>query len=91
MEQEAAERNEAIDTGMVYGLFNGARGVGYVSGGLAGVQLLKAGGDGTKIGRFGYGTAYGPMILYVGLATALGGWSIMLQYKSLLRCKGERR
>lgn len=28
MEKDAANRNEAIDTGMVYGLLNGARGVG---------------------------------------------------------------
>src|ERR1700722_8561032 len=43
LEREAAQRNEAIDTGMLYGLLNGARGIGYVSGGLAGVPLLKAG------------------------------------------------
>ena len=27
-EREASEKNEAINTGMVYGLMNGARGVG---------------------------------------------------------------
>jgi hypothetical protein len=36
-------RNEAIDTGMLYGLLNGARGVGYVSGGLASCCLKCAG------------------------------------------------
>lgn len=84
MEKEAAERNEAIDAGMVYGLLNGARGIGYVGGGLAGVQLLKA-GDGTMLGRFGYGTSYGPMILYTGLASAMGGWGIVLKCKGLLK------
>ncbi|KAI9696311.1 MAG: hypothetical protein M1820_008234 [Bogoriella megaspora] len=80
MEKEAADRNEAIDTGMVYGLLNGARGIGYVGGGLAGVQLLKAGGGGS-IGKFGYGTIYGPLIVYTGLATSLGGWSVAFKCK----------
>ncbi|KUI62700.1 Monocarboxylate transporter 12, partial [Cytospora mali] len=43
LEREARASNEAVDTGMLYGLLNGARGVGYVSGGLAGVPLLRAG------------------------------------------------
>ncbi len=83
METEAAEKNEAIDAGMVYGLLNGARGMGYVGGGLAGVQLLNA-GDGSMLGGFGYGTSYGPMILYTGLASALGGWGIVLKCGRLL-------
>jgi MFS family permease len=84
MEKEAADRNEAIDTGMVYGLLNGARGIGYVSGGLAGVKLLNAGKE-TSLGRFGYGTQYGPLIVFVGLSTSLGGWSIILKCRKLLR------
>ncbi len=84
MEKDAAQRNEAIDTGMVYGLLNGARGDGYVGGGLASVQLLKAGNE-HAIGKFAYGTSYGPLILYTGLSTFLGGWSIVLKCKSLKR------
>jgi MFS family permease len=84
MEKEAAEKNEAIDTGLVYGLLNGARGIGYVGGGLVGVQLLKAGSE-VVIGKFGYGTEYGPLILYTGLATSLGGWSIAFKGKEVLR------
>lgn len=82
MESEAAERNEAIDSGMVYGLLNGARGVGFVGGGLAGVQLLKAG---NSIARFGYDTRYGPLILYTGLATAFGGWSVAFKGRQIRR------
>lgn len=82
MEKEAIDRNEAIDAGMVYGLLNGARGIGYVGGGLVGVQLLKTGNG---IGRFGYGTVYGPLILYTGLATALGGWSVIFRCSGLLK------
>jgi predicted MFS family arabinose efflux permease len=76
MEREAARRNEAIDTGIVYGLLNGARGLGYVTGGLAGVPLLKSGVVGTE-GRFGYGTNYGPLILFTGLSSIFGGWGFL--------------
>ncbi|KAF2664765.1 MFS general substrate transporter [Microthyrium microscopicum] len=84
MEKEAGERNEAIDSGMVYGLFNGARGVGFVSGGLVGVQLVKVGGE-HVLGKFGYGTIYGPLIVYVGLSTCMGGWSVFLKMGRLFR------
>jgi MFS family permease len=82
LEQEAAQRNEAIDTGMLYGLLNGARGIGYVSGGLAGVPLLKAGSM-TSIGKFGYGTTYGPLIIFTGLSTIFGGWGLLWKWKNL--------
>lgn len=83
MEDEAAQRNEAIDTGMVYGMLNGARGIGYVSGGLIGVPLLKAGGKG-PIGAFGYGTSYGPLIIFTGLSTIFGGWGLLFKWRKLL-------
>ena len=83
MEKESAQRNEAIDTGMLYGLLNGARGIGYVSGGLAGVPLLKA-GNGVAIGVFGYGTAYGPLIVFTGLASVFGGWGVLWKWRSVV-------
>ena len=83
LESEAARRNEAIDTGMAYGLLNGARGIGYVSGGLAGVPLLKAGRV-ASVGAFGYGTAYGPLIIFTGLSSVLGGWGLLWKWKKLL-------
>ncbi|KAL4972867.1 major facilitator superfamily domain-containing protein [Aspergillus desertorum] len=76
MERESAERNEAIDPGMLYGLLNGVRGIGYASGGLASVGLLKA-GTMPAGQRFGYGTSYGPLILFTALSSALGGWVIL--------------
>lgn len=79
LEAEAAANNEAVDTGMLYGLLNGARGVGYVSGGLAGVPLLNAGTVGTS--RLGYGTSYGPLILFTGLSSVFGGWSVLWKCK----------
>ena len=73
LEREAAEQNEAINTGMLYGLMNGARGVGYVAGGLAGVQLLKAGAL-EQSTRWAWGTRYGALILFTGICSILGGW-----------------
>lgn len=83
MEREAASRNEAIDTGIVYGMLNGARGLGYVTGGLAGVPLLKAGVVGPE-GRFGYGTNYGPLIIFTGLSSIFGGWGLLWKGMKLL-------
>ena len=83
LEREAAQSNEAIDTGMLYGLLNGARGIGYVSGGLAGVPLLKAGST-ISVGGFGYGTSYGPLIIFTGLSTVFGGWGLLWRWKKLL-------
>lgn len=83
LEREAAENNEAVDLGMIYGLLNGARGVGYVSGGLAGVPLLKA-GSGSALRGFGYGTTYGPLILFTGLSSILGGWAVLWKWCGLL-------
>jgi predicted MFS family arabinose efflux permease len=83
MEGEARNRNEAIDSGMVYGLLNGARGIGYVSGGLVGVPLLKV-GSGSGLRGFAYGTSYGPLIIFTGLSTVLGGWGLLWKWKKLL-------
>lgn len=79
LEREAAQRNEAVDTGMLYGLLNGARGIGYVSGGLAGVPLLKAGST-SSMGNFGYGTTYGPLIVFTGLSSVFGGWGLLWKW-----------
>ena len=79
LESEAAANNEAVDTGMLYGLLNGARGIGYVSGGLAGVPLLRAGTVGS--GDLGYGTNYGPLILFTGVSSVFGGWGVLWKCK----------
>lgn len=84
LEHESADRNEAIDIGVVYGLLNGARGLGYVSGGLVGVQLLRSGGVGGPA-KSGYGTEYGPLIIFTGLVSIFGGWSLMWKCMRLSR------
>jgi len=80
MEEDAAQRNEAIDSGVVLGLLNGARGIGYVGGGLVSVPLLKAGST-ASVGHFGYGTTYGPLIIFTGLSLAFGGWGLAFSPK----------
>ena len=88
MEQDAARRNEAVDSGVLYGLLNGARGIGYVSGGLLSVPLIKAGST-TSIGGYGYGTTYGPLIVFTGLSLAFGGWGLVFtpKWKSVLHLR----
>jgi hypothetical protein len=83
MEQEAAQRNEAIHMGMRYGMLNGARGIGYVTVRLDGIPLLKA-GSGSSLGGFGYGTTYGPLIIFTGLSSVFGGWGVLWKWKRLL-------
>lgn len=88
MEQDAARRNEAVDSGVLYGLLNGARGIGYVSGGLLSVPLINAGGR-TSIGGYGYGTTYGPLIVFTGMSLAFGGWGLAFtpKWKSILHLR----
>lgn len=85
MERDAVRRNEAVDSGVLYGLLNGARGIGYVSGGLLSVPLIKAGGT-APVGDLGYGTTYGPLIIFTGLSLAFGGWGLAFtpKWKSML-------
>lgn len=82
LEREAAERNEAVDAGMLYGLFNGVRGIGYAGGGFAGVGLLDAGTivPANDTPQFGLGTAYGPVILFTGVTSLLGGWVVLWRW-----------
>lgn len=89
LEVEARERNEALDSGVLYGLLNGARGLGYVGGGLAGLPLLKAGGETGFAGAFGaYGTEYGPLVLFTGLCSVFGGWGVVWRgWKGLTWCR----
>ncbi len=76
MEQEAQDNDEAIDTGVVYGLMNGGRGIGYLIGGFAGVELLKAGAV-REVSKWGYGSQYGSIILFTGVSAAFGGWGVL--------------
>ena len=80
LEQEAVEHNEAINPGMLYGFMNGARGLGYVAGGLSGVELLKLGAV-QHSQKWALGTEYGALIVFTGVCSALGGWSVAWKRK----------
>lgn len=88
MEDDAAQRNEAVDSGVLYGLLNGDRGIGYVGGGLLSVPLVKAGST-TSVGHFGYGMTYGPLIIFTGLSLAFGGWGLVFSpnWKKMLHLR----
>ncbi|KAL3473715.1 major facilitator superfamily domain-containing protein [Aspergillus californicus] len=79
MEHESAERNEAVDPGMLYGLLNGVRGIGYASGGFVSLALVKLGAISASQ-RFAYGTSYGPLVLFTGLSSLLGGWVVLWRW-----------
>lgn len=76
LEREAIQRGETVDTGLLYGLLNGLRGVGLVVGGISSVLLLHT-GEHVRIGTFAYGTSYGLLILFAGLCLGMGGWSMI--------------
>jgi MFS family permease len=79
IENDAAQKNEAVDSGVLYGLLNGARGVGYVAGGLVSVPLIQAGSM-TSVGHNGYGTTYGPLIIFTGLSLSFGGLGLAFRH-----------
>ena len=87
-QREAESHNEAIDSGLLWGLMNGGRGIGYVAGGLAGVKLLDfgsvvgGGGGGNNGGasslasrnwNWAYATDFGSLIVFVGVGAVCGG------------------
>ncbi|RBQ73432.1 hypothetical protein FVER14953_14137 [Fusarium verticillioides] len=76
MENDSAERGESIDAGLIYGLINGVRGIGYLVGGAASVWLINAGTI-SDCQHFGYGSSYGPLILFTGLVSLAGGWVVI--------------
>ena len=82
IEREAIDKNEAVDIGVLYGLLNGARGIGYVSGGFAGILLLQN-GSASKLASFGYGTEYFPLIVFTGISSVFGGWSVLWRLKRI--------
>ena len=77
VEWEARERDEVADTGLLFGLMNGARGVGYIVGGLLGVELLGAGSIGQS--ALAYGGQFGSLILFSGCGAAIGGLSVFVR------------
>ncbi|KAF7595899.1 hypothetical protein BBP40_004392 [Aspergillus hancockii] len=71
----------SLETGLVFGLLAGGRGVGNVISGPLSTALIEKG----SVGRSGtgYGTEYGALILFTGITAFLGAWSWMWRYLSI--------
>lgn len=76
----------SLETGLVFGLLAGGRGIGNVISGPLSSALIKTGSvvEGSGHGSFGYTSQYGALILFTGVTAILGGWSWMWQF--LRRC-----
>ncbi|KAJ4395448.1 hypothetical protein N0V91_010847 [Didymella pomorum] len=79
--QELKAQSPALDTGFIFGLLAGGRGIGNVISGPLSVALVT--GDGwTKDGRsWGYSGQYGGIILFTGVTALLGGWGALGRVK----------
>jgi MFS family permease len=64
---ELKEQSPTLDTGLMFGLLAGGRGIGNVISGPLSVALL----DG---GSWEYGGRYGALIVFTGVTSLLGGW-----------------
>ncbi|KAJ5816209.1 hypothetical protein N7447_008442 [Penicillium robsamsonii] len=80
----------SLDTGLIFGLLAGGRGIGNVISGPLSTVLLQSGslGDSSDLrGNTGYETQYGTLILFTGITAFLGAWSWIWRYISpALRC-----
>lgn len=68
-------QNEApsLDTGLVFGLLAGGRGIGNVISGPLSVALMAHAGSNGQGEAWGYSTQYGPVIIFTGVTAVLGG------------------
>ncbi|KAA8650628.1 hypothetical protein EYZ11_002742 [Aspergillus tanneri] len=68
----------SLETGLVFGLLAGGRGIGNVISGPLSTALIKRGSVvGDERGKIGYTTEYGALILFTGVTAILGSWSWM--------------
>ena len=81
VKRDERESGADVDPGLVMGLLLGGRGVGFVVGGPVSAGLLKSAWG--EMGRWGYDTEYGLVIVITGLTAVFGGWGWM--WKALRR------
>lgn len=87
------DSSQSLETGLVFGLLAGGRGIGNVISGPLSTVLLHSGAlsdpHGSS-GSTGYDTQYGTLILFTGITAFFGAWSWMWRYiSSALRCLGR--
>ncbi|RJE18148.1 transporter [Aspergillus sclerotialis] len=69
----------SLETGLVFGLLAGGRGIGNVISGPLSTALINKGAIGSGEGM-GYTTKYGTLILFTGITALFGAWSWMWRY-----------
>ncbi len=69
------EERPEVDTGLVFSMLMGGRGLGFMlSGPVSGVLLASAAGAGMQTDVSAYTGQYGPMIICTGMTAVLGAW-----------------
>lgn len=79
------DSSPSLDTGLVFGLLAGGRGIGNVISGPLSTVLLQSGslrGSSGLSGNTGYETQYGTLILFTGITAFFGAWSWIWRYVS---------
>ncbi|ORY13103.1 putative MFS monocarboxylate transporter [Clohesyomyces aquaticus] len=73
---ELKTQSPALDTGLIFGLLAGGRGIGNVISGPLSVALFTDDGwlSNAKDKDWGYGSEYGAIILFTGATSLLGAW-----------------
>jgi MFS family permease len=79
------KQSPALDTGFIFGLLAGGRGIGNVISGPLSVAMMTREGWLGSGERWGYGGEYGAIILFTGATSVLGGWGWFGRY-----CAGRR-
>ncbi|KAJ5907634.1 MFS monocarboxylate transporter [Penicillium taxi] len=75
----------SLDTGLVFGLLAGGRGIGNVISGPLSTALLNQGSVAVH-GGTGYATQYGSLIMFTGLTASFGMWAWIWGLSSRVQC-----
>lgn len=89
IKQIKRDSSASLETGLVFGLLAGGRGIGNVISGPLSTALIKQGSLSGSQGNAGTGfsTQYGSLILFTGITAVFGAWSWMWRYiSSGVRC-----
>ncbi|CAL5869696.1 uncharacterized protein PFLUO_LOCUS3926 [Penicillium psychrofluorescens] len=78
------DSSPSLETGLVFGLLAGGRGIGNVISGPLSTALIQKGSLTAGHGHSdtGFGTEYGTLILFTGITAFFGAWSWMWRYIS---------
>lgn len=71
---ELKAQSPAVDTGFIFGLLAGGRGIGNVISGPLSVALLTGDGWASNDKKWGYSGQFGGIIVFTGVTAVLGGW-----------------